>query len=266
MLIKSLFSNYNFIIPIFIFLFIILITKFIEYYYKFYHIYKFLDINQKYEYFKNNFIVKSICKSEKIKNIVIYYFLVPVIKINYVGISLLISLLYSLCEKEFEQYVTKNNMKENNAKDIDNELFLNLDSTYINDYNSNITNIIKLTNNTEEEVNNIHEDNNTNDNNTNDNNVQEDNINLNAEENYYFVDNTNEVDLNLEKELEYLIDSNRDEVKENNLQNINQIEFIKIDEIDFGNIINNIASNDVQIVNEKKNTKEISVIKIGKKK
>jgi hypothetical protein len=80
-------------------------TVLVNYYYKFYHIYKFLDHEQKLDYFKNNCIVNIISKNLIFKNIIINYVLTPLIKINYVFILLFITLLYSLCHIEFNYYI-----------------------------------------------------------------------------------------------------------------------------------------------------------------
>jgi len=76
-------------------------TKIVNYYYNFYHMYKFLDQKQKLGYFKNNHIVNIISKNIIIKKIIVEYVLIPIIKINYVFILLFITLLYSLCYFEF---------------------------------------------------------------------------------------------------------------------------------------------------------------------
>lgn len=80
-------------------------TVLVNYYYKFYHIYKFLDHEQKIGYFKNNRIVNIISQNLIFKNIFINYILTPLIKINYVFILLFITLLYSLCHIEFNNFI-----------------------------------------------------------------------------------------------------------------------------------------------------------------
>ena len=82
-----------------IFIFIYFATKYVNYYYKFYHIYKYLDIEQKHEYFTNYTLVYLLSLNTSIKTFVIQYVLIPIIKLNYMGISVIIALLYSLYEK-----------------------------------------------------------------------------------------------------------------------------------------------------------------------
>ena len=57
----------DFIIIIFLFGIIIYGTKLINYYYNFYHIYNYLDNEQKLGYFKSNYLIGSISKYPIIK-------------------------------------------------------------------------------------------------------------------------------------------------------------------------------------------------------
>jgi hypothetical protein len=93
------------IFPLITIFFIVFATKFVNYYHKFYHIYKYLNAEQKFGYFKNNTIINFISKNKKLKNVIMYYILIPIIKLNYLIISLFITLLYFLCETEFDQFL-----------------------------------------------------------------------------------------------------------------------------------------------------------------
>ena len=122
----------------FIIIFILLGTKFINFYYNFFHIYKYLDNDQKIMYFKNNFLINYIIKNQKLKIILSMYILTPLIKINYLIISTLICLLYSLCEKKLNISLNNDNAKEINY---------NINSTYtssINDKSLNLKNDIDI--------------------------------------------------------------------------------------------------------------------------
>ncbi len=80
-------------------------TKLVNFYFNFYHIYKYLDSYQKLNYFKKNDIILFLSKSKNFKNIIIYYLLIPIIKINYLIISLFTSVLYTLCEDDFNNFL-----------------------------------------------------------------------------------------------------------------------------------------------------------------
>lgn len=99
-------------------------TKLINYYYNFFHIYNYLDYEQKMGYFKSNYLVNVVSKHPIIKKIIVYYFLIPLIKINYLFISIFITMLYSLCYFEFkiildEQYKKSKKNKKNKKKTYD---------------------------------------------------------------------------------------------------------------------------------------------------
>lgn len=126
-------------------------TKLTNYYYNFYHIYKYLDYDQKLGYFRSNYLVNIISKYPLIKKIIVYYFLIPIIKLNYLFISIFITLLYSLCYNEFKnvldkQYIQKfkNKMLKKKTFDfleskIDHRKLLKLDenNNYIESTNNN---------------------------------------------------------------------------------------------------------------------------------
>lgn len=89
-------------------------TKIINFYFNFYHIFKYLDSYQKLNYFKNNTVILILNKFSKIKNIIINFILIPVIKINYLIISIFTSILYSLCEDEFKIFLKEKGIPYNN--------------------------------------------------------------------------------------------------------------------------------------------------------
>jgi hypothetical protein len=101
---------------IFIIILIILGTKFINYYHKFFYIYKQLDDSEKFKYFCNNTLIKLIGKNSRFKSLVIVYLLTPLIKINYMIISALIYLMYALCENEFDNILLNNGLDNQKLK------------------------------------------------------------------------------------------------------------------------------------------------------
>ena len=114
----------DFIQSLIILLIILYGTKLINYYYNFYHIYNYLDYEQKLGYFKSNYLINLISKYNVVKKIIVHYFLIPIIKLNYLFISIFITLLYSLCYFELkkilrEQYIKKNKHKRNKKKTYD---------------------------------------------------------------------------------------------------------------------------------------------------
>ena len=110
-------------------------TKLINYYYNFYHIYRYLDYDQKLGYFKSNILINIISKNIVVKRLIVYYMIIPLIKINYLFIQIFITLLYSLCYNEFKSHVnnqTKINIKlKKNKENIYNILIT--DSSNNND-------------------------------------------------------------------------------------------------------------------------------------
>ena len=90
-------------------------TKFVNYYYNFFYMYKQLDYNQKFKYFSNNSLIKLIGKNQKLKNFVSIYILTPFIKLNYLIISTLIYLLYALCDCELDNILLQNGFNSLNS-------------------------------------------------------------------------------------------------------------------------------------------------------
>lgn len=107
-------------------------TKLVNYYYNFYHIYKFLDYEQKLGYFKNYQIITLISKNKFIKRIIIYYILIPLIKITYLLILLLITLLYSLCYNEFKKFIAEQNNNKETCNYLTSETFNEIENNNIN--------------------------------------------------------------------------------------------------------------------------------------
>ena len=143
--------NMNDIIQSTIILIIIIYgTKLTNYYYNFYHIYNYLDYEQKLGYFKYNYLVNFISTSVFIKKIIVYYFLIPIIKLNYLFISIFITLLYSLCYSEFNKILSEQQKKKyKNKKNL--EIILSETLNDINNSsnlnNTNTTNDINQINN-----------------------------------------------------------------------------------------------------------------------
>ncbi len=112
----------------------------------FYHIFKYLDSYQKLNYFKNNNLVLTLNKFSKVKNLIINYILIPMIKINYVIISIFTSILYTLCEDDFKIFLNKKGIDTNNIKtllknEIENNQELNHDDKTIKSYKENIVGV-----------------------------------------------------------------------------------------------------------------------------
>ena len=107
-------------------------TKIINYYYNFYHIYTFLNWNQKISYFKNTWIVEILSKNALVKKIIVSYFLIPLIKINYIFIYLLVALLCSLCHEEFAQIILTQNLLSDKHKEKHNKILLSINESNAN--------------------------------------------------------------------------------------------------------------------------------------
>ena len=97
---------------------IIMGTKFINYYYKFFYMYKQLNNYEKIKYFSNNSLVKIICQNLKIKTFFSVYILSPLIKINYLIITTLIYLLCALCDKQLDDILLQNGFNNLNDSNV----------------------------------------------------------------------------------------------------------------------------------------------------
>lgn len=117
-------------------------TRLVNYYYNFYHIYKYLNQEQKLGYFKNNYLVNIITKNNIVKKIIVKYILIPIIKINYVFILLFITLLYSLCHSEFNDYIKNENiLYDKYKKDEKNKFDKQTDNIELIKKNTNLENL-----------------------------------------------------------------------------------------------------------------------------
>jgi len=278
-------------------LFLIGCTKIVNMYYNFYHIYKDLDNNERIKYFYNNIIVNLISRHNKIKKIFIFYILIPLIKINYIFLSFWISLMHSLCELDFDKFMKENGFSIHECSHQELDKILNF-----NDINDNIENEVDGDNKINILLENIETEDNKNvlDNeiieNTIDQNLsillnnqnsvnQNENI-INTELlnfNNFSIENEN---INNEK-LENIVKNNNVIFLENNkIINIEEIikdveptdlsnlikyeennEVLKMDDIDFGENLNNFINNYTE-ENKKEIeiNKEVLIIKTGKKK
>lgn len=221
-------------------------TKFVNYYHNFYHIYSFLDNEQKFSYFKNTFIVNLISKNKFIKKFTIFYLLIPIVKLNYLFIQLFITLLYSLCHNEFNKVIQNHIQQEKNNKlknsVINNLIQVDFSENYLSESKSNENDELEKN---DELENNLHID----------SKVKINDINLNSNLNLDKVQEVSDCDLNNIKN-DY----------ENNL-NINNINDIKNDYennmtniIDFISDINksNSKINLMNDINEINNINEIN--------
>jgi hypothetical protein len=252
--------NINICIGILFFGFLI---KMIKLYRNFYKISKNLNTDERIKFFNNKYIIAIISKYNFIKHIFIFYILIPTIKINYFILSIFISLIHSLCEMEYDDFMEKNGFSFtdfshdeiekilNNNSDEDKD-DIDLQTNFINDYNENEKN--KILENKEKLIDNKIEF-------YMKNKINLENFDINNQENYTKLENligNNNLDLNL----------NIEELKKD-INIINEgIEVLKIDDIDFGENLNTFFNN---FNNKDKNIKidnseNIVVIKTGKKK
>lgn len=170
----------DFIQSLIILLIILYGTKLVNYYYNFYHIYNYLDYEQKLGYFKSNYLINLISKYTVVKKIIVHYILIPIIKLNYLFISIFITLLYSLCYFELkkilrEQYIKTHKHKRNKKKTYN--MILTESSNDIANTNKQITSLdINLFNDS---------------NNYDNSNLSKDEINLSKNETNLLKDETN---------------------------------------------------------------------------
>ncbi len=136
-------------------LFLAGLTKIVNMYYNFYHIYKDLDNEERIRYFYNNIIVKLISNRNKTKKIFIYYILIPLIKINYLILSFLISLMHSLCELELDNFMKKNGFSIQECSHHEIDKILNYNENDENDDELSIFNEINEINDTSQNLSNL---------------------------------------------------------------------------------------------------------------
>ena len=203
-------------------------SKMVNYYYNFYHIYRYLDTYQKLNYFKNIKLIKYLNKYTKIKNFFIYYILIPTIKLNYIIISLFTSMLYSLCEKDFENFIAKRGMMINLNKSR-----TNIDNHNPAIYNKNVLEELNTDKKIQDESTENLKINLDNDNSDNDNSNNDNSNNDNS-------DNDNNL-INLESKISKIIDFSQTSLT-NQTNLINQtnssnysdnLEFLNMKELDF---------------------------------
>jgi hypothetical protein len=244
--------NINICIGILFFVFLIKIGNL---YKNFYKICKKLDSDDRIKFFNNKYIVSMISKFYFIKQIFIFYILIPAIKINYFFLSIFISLIHSLCEIEYDNFMEKNGFSLTDFSHDEIDKILNNNDDEKNElYNNEINEINEILENKEKLI---------------DKKIE------------FYIENQNNIEIfNINNSLDYttlenLINNNEfntnlniEELKKD-MNIINEgIEVLKIDDIDFGDNLNTFLSNFNN--KEKKikvdNTENIVVIKAGKKK
>lgn len=229
------------IICISIIIIIIYGTRLINNYNNFYHIYNYLDYEQKLGYFKSNYLVNFISKYNIIKKIFVYYFLIPIIKLNNIIIFILVRLLYSLCHTELKKIIKDQNKKKyynkkNKKKTLDIILFESTNN-FVDEkiFNKNISkklinqNIIK--NNFFIEENNFNEEINynkiLNDDNTNILNIIENISDTESKINDEKI-KIKELENEIDKETKTIIINNFDSDKHNSIDNLNLLNEIDL--------------------------------------
>ena len=269
-------------------------------YYNFYHIYKDLDNNERIKYFYNNIIVNLISRHNKLKKIFIFYILIPLIKINYIILSFEISLMHSLCELDFDKFMKENGFSIQECSHQELDKILNF-----NDFNDNIDN--DNLENDENKINklleNIETDDNLLENKIIENSI-DDKISILLNNQNLIKDNENSINSELlnfnnlsiennninNEKLENIVKNNinSSEINNGKIINIEEIindteptdlsnlikmnyednnEVLKMDDIDFGENLNNFINNYAEESNkELEIKKEVLIIKTGKKK
>jgi len=262
--------NINICIGILFFGFLL---KMFNLYINFYKICKNLDADERIKFFNNKYIIAIISKFNIIKNIFIFYILIPTIKINYFILSFFISLIHSLCEIEYDDFMEKNgfSFSDFNHDEIEKILNNNSDDEKNDDIIENNNDIIeknddiikknKILENKEKII-----DQKIEFYMKNQNNIE--NLNINNLEDYEKLQNiinSNDFDINTDFTLNSTL--NLEELKKD-MNIINEgIEVLKIDDIDFGENLNTFLNSFNNKDNKKVDTSEnIVVIKAGKKK
>ena len=258
-------------------LFLGFLIKMINLYRNFYKVYKNLDTDERIKFFNNKYIITIISKFNAIKHIFIFYILIPTIKINYFILSIFISLIHSLCEIEYDDFMEKNGFSFSDFSHDEIEKILNNNSDdeknddEKNDYEKN-----------DDEKNEKNEKNQILENKEklidnkiefyikNQNNIKK--LDINNLEDYTKLENLiNNNDFNFD----FNTNLNIEELKKD-INIINEgIEVLKIDDIDFGEnlntFLNNFNNKEKEINNnsfkvKNYNSENIVVIKAGKKK
>ena len=254
-------------------LFLGFLIKMINLYRNFYKVCKNLDTDERIKFFNNKYIVAIISKFGIVKNFFIFFILIPIIKFNYFILSIFISLIHSLCEMEYDDFMEKNgfSFSDFSHDEIDKILNDNNDENdnYINENNNIIIN--------SDDINIIKND--------EKNKILENKEKLIDQKIEFFMKNKNnleKLDINIIEDytkLENLIANNNLDFDFNTNINIEElkrdmniinegIEVLKIDDIDFGDNLNTFFNNFNNKDNKIKvnNSENIVVIKAGKKK
>ena len=247
------------------------LLKMINLYINFYKVCKNLNTDDRIKFFNNKFIITIISKFNIIKYIFIFYILIPTIKINYFILSFFISLIHSLCEIEYDDFMEKNGFSFYDFNHDEIEKILNNNSDDEDMINNK--DLIKNIN----EINNIDEKNKILENKEklidqkiefyikNKNNIE--NLSINNLEDYEKLQNlinNNDFNFNLNTDLNSTL--NLEELKKD-MNIINEgIEVLKIDDIDFGENLNTFFNNFNKENKKIDTTENIVVIKAGKKK
>lgn len=264
-------------VSIFIWCFLFISKKLINYYYNFYYIYKHLGNKEKLKYFNfmNNYLLKTMLKNNKIKDFCVFYILIPLIKFNYIFISLFATILYSLYEVEFDNFLLSkgislniSNQSYDNINNIKNNLEYETEENDQEEDTNNYKNLINYQQNSYSEINNSEIKNNK------ITNLLNKELELLTETDNYRNHGNH---INNDKLDDYLlVNDDKNELKINNINDIfnmnnmnndsdDVVETIRIDEIDFGDVINNIIIK--ESIKENKEIRPVSnSIRIGKKK
>lgn len=251
------------------------LLRMINLYINFYKICKNLDADERIKFFNNKYIIAIISKFNIIKNIFIFYILIPTIKINYFILSFFISLIHSLCEIEYDDFMEKNgfSFSDFNHDEIEKILNNNSDDEKNDDEAKNNYDI-------NNQINNINEKNKILENKEklidqkiefyikNQNNIE--NLNINNLEDYQKLQNliNNDFNFDINNDLNTTLNStlNLEDLRKD-MNIINEgIEVLKIDDIDFGENLNTFLNNFNKENKKIDNTENIVVIKAGKKK
>ena len=260
-------------------LFLGFLIKMINLYRNFYKVCKNLDTDERIKFFNNKYIVAIISKFSIVKNFFIFFILIPIIKFNYFILSIFISLIHSLCEMEYDEFMEKNgfSFSDFSHDEIEKILNNNDDNVFTNNDNNLIinnmdNNIIK-----NDEKNKILEekelliDKKIEFYMKNKNNLEKLDINLIDNLDVNLIDNYTKLEsliLNNDLNFDFNTNLNIEELKKD-MNFINEgIEVLKIDDIDFGDNLNTFFNNFNNKENKIKvdNTENIVVIKAGKKK
>jgi hypothetical protein len=260
-------------------LFLGFLIKMINLYRNFYKVCKNLDTDERIKFFNNKYIVAIISKFGIVKNFFIFFILIPIIKFNYFILSIFISLIHSLCEMEYDDFMEKNgfSFSDFSHDEIEKILNNNDDDVFTNNDNNLIINNMDINLIRNDEKNKILEekelliDKKIEFYMKNKNNLEKLDINLIDNLDVNLIDNYTKLEsliLNNDLNFDFNTNLNIEELKKD-MNFINEgIEVLKIDDIDFGDNLNTFFNNFNNKDNKIKvnNSENIVVIKAGKKK